>query len=323
LQGLNLIDGRSVKVLVFDRYGRPVLNLRVSVTDSCNLECFYCHREGYCPTRNIMSKEELLLLVEVASELGVKYVKLTGGEPLLRWDLPEIIRGIADLKGIREVSMVSNGRLLDYETARALKDAGLSRINIGIPSIRDETYHRVTGARLLDAVEGLENAVRAGLNPVKLNMVLLRGVNDGEVWDAVRFAREKGVVLQLIELEPVGLPDETYRLYHFPLDGIVERLEGMANSVRVRRFMQARRVYSLDGVEVEVVKPIENTEFCLNCSRMRLTHDGKLKPCLMRNDNLVDVLTPLRGGASKEELKNLFLEAVSARRPYWSGANPS
>lgn len=307
--------------MVLDRYGRPLLNLRVSVIDSCNLECFYCHREGHCPAKGLMSREELVLLVDVASELGVRYVKLTGGEPLLRGDLPSIISGIADLNGVREVSMVSNGRLLDYETAKVLRDAGLSRINIGIPSVRDETYHRVTGARLRDAVEGLENAVRVGLDPVKLNMVLLRGVNDGEVWDAVEFARERGVSLQLIELEPIGLSDEAYRLYHFPLDDIVARLEGMASSVRVRRFMQGRRIYSLDGVEVEVVKPVENTEFCLYCTRMRLTYDGKLKPCLMRNDNLVDVLTPLRMGASREALRDLFLEAVSARKPYWSGAN--
>ncbi|MEM2123182.1 MAG: GTP 3',8-cyclase MoaA [Candidatus Bathyarchaeia archaeon] len=309
--------------MIFDRYARPLLNLRVSVIDSCNLECIYCHREGYCHIGGVMSGGELLQLVEVASELGVRYVKLTGGEPLLRRDLPALISGISDLRGIREISMVSNARLLDYETAKVLKDAGLSRINIGIPSIRDETYYRVTGARLLDAVRGLENAVRVGLNPVKLNMVLLRGINEVEIWDAVRFAQERSVILQLIELEPIGLPDETYRLYHFPLDDIVERLEGLAKSVRVREFMHGRRIYSLDGVEVEVVKPIENTEFCLHCTRLRLTHDGKLKPCLMRNDNLVDVLTPLRMGASKDELKTLFLQAVSARRPYWSGANPA
>ncbi len=305
--------------MVADRYGRPLLNLRISVVDSCNLECFYCHREGYHPTHALMTADEIVRITGIAAGLGVRSVKITGGEPLLREDLLDIVAGLDRLKGVEEISMVSNGRLLTYDKAKALSEAGLSRVNMNMPSIREEVYLRVTGARLKDAVEGIDNAVRAGLNPVKLNMVLLKGVNDGEVWRAVEFAESRGIVLQLIELEPTGLADEAYRRYHLVLDGIVEKLESKARNVRVRSFMQSRRVYSLKGVDVEVVKPIENTEFCLHCTRIRLTHDGKLKTCLMLNDNLVDVLTPLREGASPDELKGLFLKAVDARKPYWKG----
>jgi cyclic pyranopterin phosphate synthase len=135
----------------------------------------------------------------------------------------------------------------------------------------------------------------------------------------VEFAGKVGVVLQLIELEPVGLAPEVFERFHVSLEGFEEALKASAESVKVRRWMQHRRVYSLHGVDVEVVKPIENTEFCAHCTRLRVTCDGKLKPCLMRNDNLVDVLTPLRRGASDEELRELFLKAVELREPYWKG----
>ncbi len=150
-------------------------------------------------------------------------------------------------------------------------------------------------------------------------MVLLKGVNDKELWTAIEFAQKRGVLLQLIELEPIGLPRESYEKYHFNLDGIIEKLERYAQNVKIRRYMHGRHIYTLDGVDVEVVKPIENTEFCLHCTRIRLTHDGKLKPCLMRNDNIVDILTPLRSGASDDKLNRIFLKALKMREPYWKG----
>ena len=150
-------------------------------------------------------------------------------------------------------------------------------------------------------------------------MVLLKGINEGEINKAIAFAKEKKVILQLIELEPIGLTDVMYNQYHFNIDPIVHDIEAQAQSVRTRKTMQNRKVYSLNGTKIEVVKPIENTEFCLHCTRIRLTHDGKLKPCLMRNDDLIDVLTPLRNGASEEELETLFSESIDLREPYWKG----
>jgi len=266
-----------------------------------------------------MTPGEVKRIVQVSTELGVEKVKITGGEPLLRNDLEEIVSGLRSLKALREISMVSNGRLLSAERSERLKKAGLSRVNINLPSLNPDTYMRMTGGSLEDALRGVKNAVEAGLTPVKVNMVLMKGLNDGEVWSAVEFAGKVGVVLQLIELEPVGLAPEVFERFHVSLEGFEEALKASAESVKVRRWMQHRRVYSLHGVDVEVVKPIENTEFCAHCTRLRVTCDGQLKPCLMRNDNLVDVLTPLRRGASDEELRELFLKAVELREPYWKG----
>ncbi|MEM2998567.1 MAG: GTP 3',8-cyclase MoaA [Thermoproteota archaeon] len=305
--------------MVLDRYGRPLMNLRVSVTESCNLECFYCHREGQFLAQSLMTPDEVKRIVQISCELGVENVKITGGEPLLRRDLEEIVSGLKGLKALREISMVSNGRLLSAERSERLKKAGLSRVNINLPSLNPDTYLKMTGGSLEDALNGVRNAVEAGLTPVKLNMVLMKGLNDGEMWAAVDFAEKAGAVLQLIELEPVGLAPEVFERFHVPLEGFEEALKASAESMRVRKWMQNRKVYSLRGVDVEIVKPIENTEFCAHCTRLRVTCDGKLKPCLMRNDNLVDILTPLRRGASDEELKELFLKAVELREPYWRG----
>ncbi|MEM2902849.1 MAG: GTP 3',8-cyclase MoaA [Candidatus Bathyarchaeia archaeon] len=305
--------------MVLDRYGRPLMNLRVSVTESCNLECFYCHREGQFLAQSLMTPDEVKRIVQISCELGVENVKITGGEPLLRPDLEEIVSGLKGLKALKELSMVSNGRLLSAERSERLKKAGLNRVNINLPSLNPDTYMKMTGGSLEDALNGVRNAVEAGLTPVKLNMVLMKGLNDGEMWAAVNFAEKAGAVLQLIELEPVGLAPEVFERFHVPLEGFEEALKASAESMRVRKWMQNRKVYSLRGVDVEIVKPIENTEFCAHCTRLRVTCDGKLKPCLMRNDNLVDVLTPLRRGASDEELKELFLKAVELREPYWRG----
>jgi cyclic pyranopterin phosphate synthase len=161
-------------------------------------------------------------------------------------------------------------------------------------------------------------AVKAGLYPVKLNMLVLRGVNEHEIANMMEFARKSGVILQLLELEPVNVRDPYYRRYHYPLDSIETELKKQALDVEVRGDMQSRRVYSLsNGLRVEVVHPIENSEFCARCTRLRVTSDGYLKPCLMVTDNLVDVLTPMRKGASDNELKELFIEAVKRREPYY------
>jgi cyclic pyranopterin phosphate synthase len=142
-------------------------------------------------------------------------------------------------------------------------------------------------------------------------------VNDGEVKDMIEFAAKTGALLQLIELEPINITDDYYINYYRPLDDYELELKERAVKVETRRFMQSRRVYHLPEVKVEIVHPIENTEFCAHCTRLRITSDGKIKPCLMRNDNLVDVLTPLRNGASEYKLKSLFIEAIKRREPYF------
>jgi|Deesub1362B_J571_1020462.scaffolds.fasta_scaffold00009_36 cyclic pyranopterin phosphate synthase len=305
--------------MVTDSYGRPMTNLRIAVTQRCNFKCIYCHEEGD-PRRGEaeLTPEEIRRIVETASELGVKKVKITGGEPLLRKDLCEIVSGIREVHGIEEVSMSTNGSLLlDY--AHALKDAGLKRVNVNLPSIKREVYQKVTGFSQLDKVKkGLFVAEKVGLTPVKINMVVLRSVNEGEIWDLVNFIEGRNFVLQLIELERLGNGVAFYEKYYADLQSIQEQLEARAAEVTVKS-LHNRRVYRLKGggAQVELVRPFHNSDFCMNCTRMRVTAGGELKPCLMRCDNYVNIASPLRRATSKEELKRIFLEAVKRREPYF------
>jgi len=306
-------------VVLVDACGRPTLNLRVSLTQRCNLRCPYCHREGQTPGSGLreMTADEVVRIVSVAVGLGINRVKLTGGEPLLRADIVEIVSGLAKISGLRDLSMTTNGTRLSV-LAERLREAGLKRVNVNLPSLNEKTYSELNGGDLSDVLSSVGAAVKAGLYPVKLNMLVLRGVNEREVAGMMDFAKKSGVILQLLELEPVNVRDPYYRQYHYPLDGIEEGLKKQALDVKVRGDMQSRRVYSLsDGLRVEVVHPIENSEFCARCTRLRVTSDGFLKPCLMVTDNLVDVLTPMRKGASDEELKELFEAAVKRRQPYY------
>ncbi len=308
-------------MVLVDNYGRPTLNLRVAVTQNCNLRCGYCHREGETKTSigspKEMSVEEIVRIVRVALGLGISRMKLTGGEPLYRKDIVDIIAGINKLRGLQDLAMTTNGCFL-ASLAKDLKANGLRRVNVNIPTLNSETYRDLTGGGdLRHVLEGIREAVTVGLFPVKLNMVLLRAINAGEVERMISFAERTGAILQLIELEPINVSEGYYKKHHFELDRIEEGLEKQAYEIKTRKHMQNRRVYFLPRVKVEVIHPIENTEFCRHCTRLRVTSDGELKPCLMRNDNLVDVLGPMRDGASDDELTELFREAIERREPYY------
>jgi len=307
--------------MLFDICGRPTRNLRISLTQRCNLRCVYCHREGQNPASLLpeMSADEVLRIARVAVSLGMSRIKLTGGEPLLRSDIVEIVRGLAKLRGLRDLSMTTNGTRLSV-LAEPLHEAGLMRVNVNLPSLEEKTYDMLNGGNLREVLGGIEAAVEAGFYPVKLNMLVLKGVNEREIPRMIAFARRSETILQLLELEPVNVGDEYYERYFCSLDAVEGDLKARALEVKTRGDMQNRRVYFLLGVKVEVVHPIENTEFCARCTRLRLTSDGRLKPCLMRDDNLVDVLTPLRKGAGDEELKGLFVEAVKRREPYYKAS---
>jgi cyclic pyranopterin phosphate synthase len=302
--------------MIYDNCNRPVLNLRISVTQQCDKHCPYCHREGETNPSTLMSVDEIVRTVRIAISLGISRVKLTGGEPLLRKEIVEIVQGIRGLEGLTDLSMTTNGAYMKG-LAKDLKKAGLSRVNISLPTLNPDVYNNIMGGNLQDALEGVKAAVEAGMQPVKLNMLILKNVNDDELDNMIRFAAQTGTILQLIELEPINLSDNYYERYHLSLDKIEQKLETLASETRVRKFMQKRRVYVLPEAKVEVIRPIENTEFCANCTRIRVTSDGKLKPCLMRKDNLVDLLTPMRNGDDDKKLKETFMEAVKRREPYY------
>ena len=306
-------------MVLTDSCGRPLLNLRLAVTKKCNLRCSYCHGEGEEREpeqyNGEMTVEEIVRIVHVAVDLGISRVKLTGGEPLMRKDIVNIVGKISSIPGLKDLSMTSNGVMLEA-LADELHEAGLKRMNISLPTLDGVVFHKLTGGVIEGAINGVRAAVEAGLCPVKLNMLILKGINDEAVPDMIEFATRTGTVLQLIELEPINVSDSFYCANHQSLDLYEEALQQKAIRIETRRFMQNRHVYYLPSVKVETVRPIENTEFCLHCSRLRVTSDGKLKPCLMRNDNLVDFLTPLRRGASDKELAELFVSANQKREPF-------
>jgi GTP 3',8-cyclase len=266
-----------------------------------------------------MSVEEIVRIAQIAVSLGISRIKLTGGEPLNRKDVCDVVKGIAAVSGLKDLSMTTNGLLLGC-MAKELHVAGLNRVNISLPTLNSKTYNELTGGKVENALGGIKAAIEAGFCPVKLNMVVLKNVNVDAVPEMIDFARETGTVLQLIELDPVNVSGAYYSAHHRFLDEQEEMLRQKALSVETRRFMHNRNIYRLPDVTVEVVHPIENSEFCMHCTRMRVTSDGKLKPCLMRNDNLTDILTPIREGASDEELKQLFTRANLLREPYNKGA---
>ena len=302
--------------MIYDNCNRPVLNLRISVTQKCDKHCPYCHREGESNPSTIMTVDEIIRIVRIALNLGISRVKITGGEPLLRNEIVEIVRGISGLESLTDLSMTTNGTQLKG-LAKDLKKAGLGRLNVSLPTLDPTVYNDVMGGNLQDAINGVRAAVQSGMQPVKLNMLVLKNVNDGEVENMIQFAAQTGTVLQMIELEPINLSKEYYERHHVGLDEIAQKLEMLASESMIRKFMQNRRVYVLPKLKVELIRPIENTEFCANCTRIRVTSDGKVKPCLMRKDNLVDLLTPMRNRADDKKLTEIFVEAVKKREPYY------
>ena len=287
-----------------DPYNRTVTNLRISLTPRCNLRCIYCHAEGEVEPQEQMSAEDIAELMQVGVQFGVKNIKFTGGEPLLRRDLVDIIRSVPP--GV-ESSLTTNGTLLAAKAAE-LKEAGLARVNVSLDTLRPERYQAITGKDCLaDVLAGIDAAIEVGLTPVKLNMVLLEGINEDEVDDFMAFVRNKpDLILQVIELMEFNECK-----FHGDVDSVEQDLNERATRVVTRR-MHHRKKYCLDGAEVEVVRPLHNTEFCAFCNRLRVTSDGKLKPCLLRSDNLVDT----RGKHGKD-LEDAFREAVSRRKPFF------
>jgi cyclic pyranopterin phosphate synthase len=291
-------------MILKDPYNRPVSNLRVSLTPKCNLSCIYCHKEGEKSPKDQISAEEIAEVLRVAATFEIRSVKFTGGEPLLRTDLIDIVTSVPRAM---ESSLTTNGTLL-ADCAAALKDAGLRRVNVSLDSLNPETYKKITGIdRLSDVLAGIEAALDAGLTPVKLNMVVLEGINDSEIDDFLAYVRgNRHLVLQLIELMHFNDCN-----YHGDLHGLEDSLASRSKEIITRR-MHHRKKYCLDGAEVEVVRPRHNTEFCAFCNRLRVTSDGKLKPCLLRTDNHIDIR-----GKKGVELEALFREAVSLREPFY------
>jgi cyclic pyranopterin phosphate synthase len=302
----------------YDPYNRPITNLRISINSNCNLSCIYCHREGEGLKSELkcfekgskpIAFDDVKALIEVTPRLGIRSLKFTGGEPLLRSDFIDMVRLVPPTI---ECSVTTNGILLS-NLAFDLKKAGLSRVNISIDSLNRENYITITGQDLLDHVlEGIDAALEADLTPVKLNFVLLKGYNEDEIDDFISFVAERRARGQLLILQVIELMNFNDIPYHADVTALEERISQGATKVMERR-MHGRRKYLYHGAEIEFVRPVHNTEFCGSCTRLRVTSDGKLKPCLLRADNLVPI-----DGARDDALIEKIREATSYRTPFYS-----
>ena len=309
-----------------DEFDREVTGIRVSLTDRCNFDCVYCHNEGLGDTRgpmepddNEMTADDVVRLLEVVEGLGVEKVKFTGGEPMLRQDVAEIIRRTPDSI---EVSMTTNGTFLPGR-AEELKAAGLDRVNVSQDAIDPDAFAEITKSGAYEQVlAGVEAAVDAGLTPVKLNMVVFKhtaGYVEGMVEHA---ANNDGLRLQLIEYMPelTGNPEWNIDIgrVHDWLADLADRIEHREMHNRTRYWIagddadDGDRIDESNGGMVEIVDPVENPNFCANCHRVRVTHEGYLKGCLNRNDDLRSM-----GEMSRAEIRETFRETVANRVPFY------
>lgn len=297
-----------------DSYGRRINYLRISLTDACNLRCVYCMPENmtFRPRRELMGDDEIIKLVEVGASLGVRKIRLTGGEPTIRQNVVELVRRMAAVPGIKDLAMTTNGLLLD-KLAQPLADAGLNRVNISIDTMDPAKFRRITRwGNIDDLWRGIEAAEAAGLRPIKLNCVVTREFNDDDVVELARLTLDREWDVRFIEMMPFG------EVTDFQLDNVVsfremrDQVEGVFGPLEEAGydFVDPSRPFRIPGAKGTLGFISSVTEpFCQGCGRVRLTADGKLRLCLLRDDE-VDLLSPLRSGASFRELQEIMWEGA-------------
>ncbi|HEY5539812.1 MAG TPA: GTP 3',8-cyclase MoaA [Thermoplasmata archaeon] len=298
--------------MLVDAFGREVTDIRISVTKRCNFGCIYCHDEGLgpilrprMPHEDEVTVDEIERIVKIAREFGIRSVKYTGGEPLVRMDMEEVID--RTVRHIPDVSMTTNGSML-APRAEKLRAAGLKRVNVSIDSLDPAAFREIRKGELAPVLKGIQRALEVGLKPVKLNMVLFQHTLPHVPAMIDFIGNGDGLKLQLIQYMPelVGERD-----WDVDIDGVKKWLGLRADKMLVRE-MHHRRIYIFNGAEVEVVDPVRNAEFCMNCHRIRVTHDGKLKGCLNRNDDLI----PMRG-LDDDGVRDAFRRCVANRVPFY------
>jgi cyclic pyranopterin phosphate synthase len=298
-----------------DSYGRNIHYLRISLTDRCNLRCVYCMPERgmvFRPQPHLLQDDELLRLVRIAAGVGFDRVRLTGGEPTVRPNLISIVEGIGRIPGIQEIAMTTNALKLE-QLAEPLAKVGLKRINISIDSLDAERFQKITRYGQLEQVwRGIAAAERAGLNPIKLNAVIVRGYNEDDIVDLAQLTLDRAWDMRFIEIMPLGSIADFQIETVVPVDEMKSRIESALGALEPVEWdgHNPARPYRLRGGRGTVGFISSVTEpFCAGCERMRLSADGHLRLCLLRDDE-VDLLTPLRAGASDEELSALMARGV-------------
>jgi GTP 3',8-cyclase len=306
------------RALLSDSFSRPITYLRVSVTDKCNLRCVYCMPESGLPwlrRDELLTYEEIIDLVRAAASVGVRTIRLTGGEPLVRRDLHRLVRGIASIDGIDDIALSTNAVLLE-EQLEDLVSAGLRRVNISLDTLREDRFEAIARRPGLDKVlGGIDAAIAAGLAPVKLNCVVMRGQNDDEIEAFAELARDREIFVRFIEVMPVHENLDLQRDSYVSADEIVERI-GKIHALRPVPGPPGNgpaRYYAFDGAKgaVGVISPLSH-DYCERCNRVRLTADGRLRLCLF-GDHHIDLRTPLRNGATDDDIAGILRSAMSIK----------
>ncbi|BEP29756.1 GTP 3',8-cyclase MoaA [Helicovermis profundi] len=292
-----------------DKYGRKINYLRISLTDLCNLRCKYCMPEngvGKIEHDSIMKIEEVIKIVKVMVKLGIDKIRLTGGEPLVKKGIIYLIEELNKIKEINEITMTTNGILL-YEMAENLKRAGLSRVNISIDTFDKEKYFDVTrGGNLEKVLKGIEKCKEIGLTPIKLNTVLIGGFNDDEIDTFVNYTLENEVDVRFIELMPIGQASDWHKEKFISNQIVLDKFKELI-PVKSEDISSPAKYYKLPVSKGKIgfINPV-SCNFCSNCNRIRLTSDGKIKPCLHTNEE-IDILTSLRRG---EDIRSIIVNTI-------------
>ena len=302
-----------------DLFGRRIDYLRISVTDRCNERCLYCMPEGYKGWESKpdhLTAEEIVRIVRVAAGLGFRKFRLTGGEPLVRSDVAEIVRAMTAIPGVECIGLSTNGMKLST-LAKTLRDAGLRTVNVSLDALDPAIYHRITGGDVTRVLAGIRAAVAADFECVKLNCVLMRGVNEAEIWPLVLFAAEHGLPLRLIELMPLTTTEVLTEKNFLPCGEAMQLLaqkDELIPQPERRLGHGPARYYLLrrTGALVGFIGALTNEHFCDHCNKMRLTADGKVRPCL-GNHIEVDLRAALRHGADDGVLKELLESALRVK----------
>ncbi|MGA3267554.1 MAG: GTP 3',8-cyclase MoaA [Verrucomicrobiota bacterium] len=299
-----------------DPFGRTVDYLRISITDRCNERCLYCMPEGYKGwerTQEHLTAAEIIRLVRVAAGLGFRKIRLTGGEPLVRGDILEIARGVRDVPGVETIGLSTNGMKL-AALAQPLRQAGVRTVNVSLDALTPEVYRRVTGGDVAKVLAGIRAAGAAGFERVKLNCVLMRHVNEEELWPLTRFAAEQGLPLRLIELMPLTTAEVLTEKNFLPCgeamrllaqkDELIPQPDPKLGNGPARYYLLKQT-----GAVVGFIGAMTNQHFCEQCNKMRLMSDGKIRPCL-GNHGEIDLRAALRQNHDDDVLRQLFLEAL-------------
>lgn len=304
------------KTRLLDNFNREHTNLRISVTDQCNFRCIYCMPEDmeFMEDDAVMTFDEIVHLARVFVDLGINKIRLTGGEPLVRRGIPDLIRRLDRLEGLKDISLTTNGIGL-IKQAKSLYDAGLRRINVSLDSLNEAKFEQMTRRKVLSKVlEGLEAAQRCGFNPIKINAVAMRGFTDDEIVNLAKFARDNAYQLRFIEFMPLDADDIWGRNMFIPGKEIISKINEIyplepAKTNGDAKHDPATPYRFTDGNgDVGIIASVTEP-FCEECNRVRLTADGQLRTCLFSITE-TDLLTPLRAGASDETIANLIIESV-------------